>query len=477
MTSPQLHPAQWFRFARRKARRAWLNYGFFWFGAVLVGLVAVLFARGADLAQAQFVHWIAGRPWLALLITPTLTALCVWLTRKFFVGSEGSGIPQVIAAMHAPARRQLIPRLFGLRIIIGKIGLGLLGLMGGLTIGREGPTVHIGASIMYEMRRFYPRVSPQLERSLLLAGAAAGLSAAFNTPLAGIVFAIEELARSFESRTNGTLITAIVFSGLVSVALAGNYLYFGQISSAITPQASFVFPLIFAAVLCGAAGGIFNLLLLRQKRWIPQRLQVIRATRPLVWGAGLGLLIAVVGIASGGETWGSGYEQARALLMNQKETVGYLYPLAKLGTMVLTYLAGTPAGLFSPSLSIGAGFGHAASALFPAASASAVVAVCMVGYLAAVTQSPLTSFIIVMEMINGSGLVIPLMATALISSRVANFFTPPLYDALAHQNYSATSDPAKAPEEEVVPAAEDAELVAEDVVLPDRAAADEGPAR
>ena len=102
--------------------------------------------------------------------------------------------------------------------------------MGGLTIGREGPTVHIGAAIMAEVRRFYPHRNPQLERRLLLAGAAAGLSAAFNTPLAGIIFAIEELARDFESRTNGIMITAVVFSGLTSLALAGNYLYFGQIN-------------------------------------------------------------------------------------------------------------------------------------------------------------------------------------------------------------------------------------------------------
>lgn len=181
------------RLTRRKLRQLWLNYGFFWLGAILVGLLAVLFAQWSNDAQAQFSRWIAGRAWLALLITPALTAVCVWLSRKYFEGSEGSGIPQVIAALHAPDRRQLIPRLFGLRIIIGKIGISLLGLLGGLTIGREGPTVHVGASAMYEMRRFYPRPSARLERNLLLAGAAAGLSGAFNTPLAGIVFAIDEL--------------------------------------------------------------------------------------------------------------------------------------------------------------------------------------------------------------------------------------------------------------------------------------------
>jgi len=437
----QFRPAQVLQFARRKARRYWLNYGFFWLGAVLVGLVAVLFARWGDLAQLQFQRWLAGRAWLALLITPLLTAACVWTTRRFFTGSEGSGIPQVIAALHAPDRVRLIPGLFGLRIIVGKIGIGLLGLLGGLTIGREGPTVHIGASIMYEMRRFYPRASPKLERNLLLAGAAAGLSGAFNTPLAGIVFAIEELARSFDTRTNGTLITAIVFSGLVSLALAGNYLYFGQISVPDMLPLSAAAPVLVAAVLCGVGGGCFNRLLLHQAVWIPRRLLAIRATQPLWWGAGLGLLIAAIGIATGGDTWGSGYHQARALLMNETDTVGVIYPFVKMATMVLTYLSGIPAGLFSPSLSIGAGFGHVTASLFPGAPASALIAVCMVGYLAAVTQSPLTSFIIVMEMSDGGGLLIPLMATALIASRVANLFTPPLYEALATQNYAPPKPP------------------------------------
>jgi Chloride channel protein EriC len=138
--------------------------------------------------------------------------------------------------------------------LIGKVGLGLMGMLGGLTLGREGPTVHVGASIMYEMRRFYPRVSLRMERMLLLAGSAAGLSGAFNTPLAGILFAIEELTRSFEVRTNGVLITSIVFSGLVSLALAGNYLYFGQISAPDIFPLAFVLPVVIAAVLCGLAG-------------------------------------------------------------------------------------------------------------------------------------------------------------------------------------------------------------------------------
>src|SRR6185312_12277564 len=196
--------------ARR--RRLFLQAGLPWGAALLVGLVSVLYAHWSTAASNLFLGWIAGRAWLAFLITPALTVLALFLTRRWFTGSEGSGIPQVIAALHAPRTAEedtLMRRLFGLRVIVGKIAVSLIGLLGGLTIGREGPTVHIGAAIMAETRRFYPHRNAQLERRLLLAGAAAGLSAAFNTPLAGIIFAIEELARDFESRTNGIMITAV----------------------------------------------------------------------------------------------------------------------------------------------------------------------------------------------------------------------------------------------------------------------------
>ena len=200
-----------------RSRRLLLQVGLPWGAALLVGLVSVLYAELSTDASSAFLRLIAGRAWLAFVITPAMTVLALFLTRRWFTGSEGSGIPQVIAALHAPREQEedtLMRRLFGLRVIVGKIVVSLIGLLGGLTIGREGPTVHIGAAIMAETRRFYPHRNAQLERRLLLAGAAAGLSAAFNTPLAGIIFAIEELARDFESRTNGIMITAVVFSGL-----------------------------------------------------------------------------------------------------------------------------------------------------------------------------------------------------------------------------------------------------------------------
>ena len=420
-----------------QSRRLFLQVGLPWGAALLVGLVSVLYADWSTEVSNAFLRLIAGRSWLAFVITPALTVLSLFLTRRWFTGSEGSGIPQVITALHAPRTEEqdtLMRRLFGVRVIVGKIIVSLIGLLGGLTIGREGPTVHIGAAIMAEIRRFYPHRNAQLERRLLLAGAAAGLSAAFNTPLAGIIFAIEELARDFESRTNGIMITAVVFSGLTSLALAGNYLYFGQIDVPENLGGAFVLPVILSATLCGLFGAAFNLALLRWRTWMPGWLVALRARRPLVYALIIGIAVAAIGVGTHGETWGSGYDQARHLLTGTAP-LSEGYGLTKWAAMVVTYMAGIPGGLFSPTLSIGAGLAQWVHAVFSWAPMAAVIALCMTGYLAAVTQSPITSFVIVMEMTNGTGMVIPMMATALVASRISAFFTPPLYEALAQRNY------------------------------------------
>ena len=218
--------------AIQHGRRLWLHYGVFWLGAIATGLVAVFYAKLIDIGYDAFLRYATRYWWLPLPVTPAIGALGVWLTRRYFPGSEGSGIPQVIATLHDSG--ELAPRLLSIRILVGKIVVSFLSILGGFTIGREGPTIHVGAALMFNLRRFYPQRfrairGIELERRLALAGAAAGLSAAFNAPLAGVVFAIEELTRSFEQRTSGVLITAIIFAGIVSLGLQGNYTYFGTI--------------------------------------------------------------------------------------------------------------------------------------------------------------------------------------------------------------------------------------------------------
>src|ERR1700761_2608068 len=241
--------------ALQHARRLWLHYGVFWLGAIATGLVAVFYAKLIDIGYDTFLRYATRYWWLPLPVTPAIGALGVWLTRRYFAGAEGSGIPQVMATLHDSG--DLAPRLLSIRILIGKIVVSFLSILGGFTIGREGPTIHVGAALMFNLRRFYPKRfqamrGATLEKRLALAGAAAGLSAAFNAPLAGVVFAIEELTRSFEQKSSGVLITAIIFAGVVSLGLQGNYTYFGTI------QIDGHFPdlLAVAVVMLGAVTGV-----------------------------------------------------------------------------------------------------------------------------------------------------------------------------------------------------------------------------
>jgi H+/Cl- antiporter ClcA len=157
------------------------------------------------------------------VVTPIGVALSVLLTNRYFQNSQGSGIPQAIAARKLDDQ-EARGRLVSGRLAIGKILLTLLGLLRGASAGREGPTVQVGAAIMFAIGRWSPRRQPRL----ILAGAAAGVAAAFNTPLAGIVFGIEEMSRAFETHTSGLIIAAVIAAGLTSLALVGNYAYFGS---------------------------------------------------------------------------------------------------------------------------------------------------------------------------------------------------------------------------------------------------------
>ena len=189
------------RSASLDAYPLWRGRLLFLFGGICVGLAAVLMAKGADLAQAGFRHLTAPSPLIALVLTPAGFAFAALLARTVFPNSQGSGIPQVIAARHArdaTFRQSLI----SIRVGFGKIVVLFLGLLCGASAGREGPTVQVGAVIMAAVGRLTPGRLP----GLLLAGGAAGVAAAFNTPLAGIVFGIEELGRAYEARSSGLIV-------------------------------------------------------------------------------------------------------------------------------------------------------------------------------------------------------------------------------------------------------------------------------
>jgi len=419
---------------------AWHGRFIVWLAAITAGFVVVMFAKATEYAMNYFFVWQKSYWWIPLLITPLGGLLIVWVTNRWFVGAGGSGIPQTIAALHEHGTRGAQSTLISLKLAIGKIFLGVGTLAVGFSAGREGPSVQVAASIMHTFRRYLPADFAVDAKHLILAGGAAGISAAFNTPLAGIVFAIEELGRRFEQKTNGVIITAIVLSGLVSISLQGNYTYFGKLAVGVIDK-NILVPVLVCGLVCGFFGGIFSRTLIESSNQIKDsKIGLLRTLHPLWWAAFCGLIVALLGVISHGSAHGSGYMFTREML-NDHITETWQYAPIKYLATIFTYLSGVPGGIFAPSLSIGAGIGNDMLPLFGHYhEATAISVLCMAGFLSAVTQAPLTSFIIVMEMIDGHEMVISLMAIALISSIVSRIFSPPLYAALADKQLKIIKD-------------------------------------
>ncbi|GHT92663.1 hypothetical protein AGMMS49545_10570 [Betaproteobacteria bacterium] len=431
--------------------KLWLGRLVFWGGAVSVGLLSALFVELSETLTDTFIRGVARYWWLPLLVTPLGGALCVWLTRRYFVGSEGSGIPQTLAEMRHPQQAESGWRpLLSLRIICGKILVGAFAVGCGFSLGREGPTVQIGASLMNAIHRLLPAGLHIQRNHLLVAGGAAGIAAAFNAPLAGIMFAIEEMSRGVEARMSGLIITAIVLAGVTAQALKGSGgNYFGVVLM-IAGDSDQLAAVAISVLACGLLGGLFSRLMVFGATAWRGRLADLRARRPVLFAALCGLLVAGLGMATGGAVFGGGLEQTQALLdadmaveMQAGAAHWYFVP-AKFMATLTAYFSGLPGGIFAPALSIGAGIGHELAQLLPTQNLSdlhgllmqqdmrnMMLALCMAGFLAAATQAPLTSFLIVMEMVNGYSLIISLMVVSLICAGISRLISPPLYATLA----------------------------------------------
>ena len=427
--------------------RAWLDRSIVLGYAVLAGLFVVAFTLLSETAFEWFKELFHASPWAVLIWTPALTAGIVWITRRFFPGSSGSGIPQVMAAIdpqvNSVARRHFV----SMRLTLAKIGLGAMAMLAGLSAGREGPSVQVAAGVMHGARHWLRPGSPMNDYALLVAGGAAGIAAAFNAPLAGVVFAIEELSKRMDSRNNTVIISAIVVAGLVSISFFGNLTYFGSIAVPKLSWAAF-WPGLVVVVVCGLLGGLFARLLAASIEGLPDRFSRWRHKMPVRFAAGVGLAVAVIGLVTGGATFGAGAEEVRHMLAGESD-VTRLYFLLKFIATWITSWSGVPGGIFAPSLSIGAGVGHDVAQIFAgsnSALAPSLIALGMAAYLGAATQAPLTSFIIVMEMINGRSMVLSLMAAAMLASLIARLISRPLYQTLSSLMVGAVVKAAEPPE-------------------------------
>ncbi len=307
-----------------------------WLGGIAVALVAIFFAQITERAFAYCHQAISWHPAIAL----------------------------IIAALSLSAEQR--KNVLSIPIAFAKIALTAIGLASGASGGREGPTIQVGASLMLQISRIFHMNTALSERSMTLAGGAAGIAA-----------------------------------GITSIALVGNSPYFGH-SLVMLDIGRGWFAVGVIGLLGGLLGGLFSrLLVTASQRGLPGAVGRLARRRPVAFATCCGLALACIGLASGNTTYGTGYNEARALLGG--ETLSHAFFPLKILAPAVSYLSGIPGGLFSPSLSSGAGLGATVANFLPDTPANACILLGMAAYFTGIVQSPITVAVIVMEMTRNQG--------------------------------------------------------------------------
>lgn len=392
--------------------------------AVLIGLVAAF----AAVLLKQGVHWLnSWRLHASFLFPAWLLLPAVGLVGGFLSGllleqlgpeATGSGVPQVKAAL------AYVPITLDLRVAIVKLLSTILTLGSGFVLGRQGPTVQIGAALAAQMSRWVP-ASPDHQRQLIAAGAAAGLAAGFDAPIAGVLFVIEELLHDVSSLTLGTAILASFTGGIVSRILAGPNLNLGidqsiQAVSFLPQEIPFFLVL---GILTGVFAAFFN-------RSIVTSLQFSRRHIPggLAWRIGLaglisGGVVALLPIVFRDTTTLQGFLTAET--MDWRITMGAF--VVQFVLSVLACSAETPGGLFIPSLVLGAALGKLVGLLAVVVFPSEPVIYSLAGmgaFFGAVAKVPVTAIVIVFEITMSYNLILPLMICVVTAYLVAERLAP-----------------------------------------------------
>ncbi|HEY1032826.1 MAG TPA: chloride channel protein [Flavipsychrobacter sp.] len=391
----------------------------FWIAALLTGLAAVAYTQLFNIAEDLLRHVWNWQRWSIFIFAP-LSFLTAWLiVRLFAKNAGGSGIPQVMAAIDLSATKyeNKLSKLLSPRILLTKIASSLFMVFGGGAIGREGPTIQIAGSIFSTINKLIPNSWPKLsQRSFILTGAASGLAAAFNTPLGGIVFAIEELAKIHISLFRTALFTSVIIAGLAAQAILGPYLYLGYPN--VKGLSALVFlGVIVVAIVAGMCGAAMCKIILKILEWK----RTLTNTQTIIYIIAIGFVIAAAAYFVDSSILGSGKELMNDTLFTDDKYVSGQTLLMRIFGPILSFTVGGAGGIFAPSLSAGASIGSVLAQVFHFADANDNMLILsgMVGFLTGVTRTPFTSAILVLEMTDRHSVIFYLMLSALVSNIAA----------------------------------------------------------
>lgn len=407
----------------------------FWIASLITGLAAVLYSRLFSLAEKGTAYIIHTHCWLLFILTPLCFIIAWWLVQQFAPYAKGSGIPQVMASIElaTPKHNEKVNKLLSLRVLFIKIISSLTMALGGGVIGREGPTIQIAGSVFRKINEWLPAWWPKIsKRNMIMTGAAAGLAAAFNTPLGGIVFAVEELTRTHISYFKTALFTAVIIAGLTAQAFLGPYLYLGYPD--VSHLSGYLFlGVILVAVIAGLAGSLLSKCMLAIFRW-KTRFRFRR--QHLLYLTGCALLIASLAFFVDTRVLGSGKGLMTTALFTREKYLAWYVPILRIIGPAFSFTTGAAGGIFAPALSAGASLGAMLSGLMQLSDTNTNLLILsgMVGFLTGVTRTPFTSAILVLEMTDRHNVIFHLMLAGLAASMSALLIDRhSFYDHLKYQ--------------------------------------------
>ena len=324
------------RTPNEKLKQNFLTAVPFWIASLITGLIAVFYSKVFLLAETSADSLFRAHPLLLFIITPSCFLLAWWLVQRFGKYAGGSGIPQIMAAIELanPREYRMVRKLLSIRVIVVKIISSFFMILGGGVIGREGPTIQIAGSVFRKVNQLLPDWWPKIsKRNMIMTGAAAGLAAAFNTPLGGIVFAIEELTKTHLSYFRTALFTAVIIAGLTAQALFGPYLYLGYPS--IKGLSVYIFLGVIAVAMLSGIGGSYHRPCTGRDHQLEKPVENEKRTGGFVLFCGL--LVAGLGFFSNIELIGSGKKLMTELLFTSNKFLPWYSPLIRMTGSVISF--------------------------------------------------------------------------------------------------------------------------------------------
>lgn len=411
----------------------------FWSTAFLAGFVAVLYTSLFHWTETVYGVFRQNHPLLVWVYSP-VCLLIAWALAHFIAKeASGSGVPQVLAANQINVKKDMqeINRLLSVRGIVVKIASSLMASIGGVVVGPEGPTIQITTAIYHSVNRFLQKFGLKTDPSAwLVAGAAAGLASAFNTPLGGIVFAIEELSVRFK-RFRTVLFSSIIIAGLVTQWFLGNYLFLSHPSVGEVPISVIGWALLIGWI-CGAFGAVYG----RGLKWAVAWRAKFNKPIMLAFIAVLcGLIMTGISYLNSNAS-GSGSDVIFALLF-KGQTANWSLPFLRAFGSVIFIASGAAGGIFAPALAAGACAGSYLGSLFHNDMNNLMVLMGMVGFLTGMTRTPFTAFVLVMEMTDDHRAIFPIMLASLAAELIAHAIDPESFYEWAKHRFLPVAKPPK----------------------------------